>query len=201
MHPVVSVSILLLCLSVSGCQDPYQEMRHDAGIQRHFDRNQSKDLVSIVKFFDLAVCRTVGRNSLQGRICYLEWFDSIDSSSMHPTPIDLDKDEQWAFSRRLYQSTIEALWTITEPDEDGLYDHLPTLTIHRKGAYLLWLKQMAKEDESVRGYYNLILNKGYTVPETNLYLYEKMTEWSIADPRYRLIIAIHVLTLRSQDLL
>lgn len=198
MHPVFSVSIIFLLLTLAACQDPYQEMRHDPGIQRYFDRNQSKDLVKIVEFFDGAVCRTMDRKGLQGRICYSEWFDSIDSVSKNPAPIDLNKDEQWAFSRRLYQSTIEALWTITEPGEDGLYDHLPTLTINRKGAFLLWLKHLAKEDESVREYYKLILNKGYLVPETNHYLYGEMTQWPIADPRYRLIIAIHLLTHRSQ---
>lgn len=192
-RPLVLFIFLLL-----SCHDNYQELRGDIYIQRYFDRNQSKDLAKILEFFDEAVCRTTGRTSIMGRVCYNDWFAMIDTNSQMPPPLQLTRAEQWEFSSRLYQETTEALWTIKEPSPDGKYTDLPHLLINRSGPYLKWLKLMAADDPAVREYYSLVINKGYSSPECQRFLIHNMTEWPIGDPRYRLIIALHLLTQRSQ---
>ena len=190
--------IFFISLIFLSCSDNYQELRQDIFIQKFFDRNQSKDLARIVKYFDERVCITVGRQGIQGLVCYKEWFKITDSLSTDSIPLSLSYDDQWNFSKTLFQETINVLWEIHEPSKTGLYKELPHLILKMDGPYLKWLKTFAEEDTQVRSYYLQILQNGLN-SETSRAIFQKdFAKWPVSDPRYRLIIAIDRLTVNSQ---
>ena len=189
--------ITILSLVLYSCSDNYQELRQDMFIQKHFNREQSKDLAKIVRFFDEKVCTTTGREGIQGLICYRDWFDMAISDTTHSIPLQLSKEAQWEFSNSLLKESIGSIWRIKSPSKTGLYKELPQLKLYPGSPYMKWLKVFSEDDGSIKKYYTAILNEGIDATKTRAIFGDNYSQWPVSDPRYRLIIAIDRLTLNS----
>jgi hypothetical protein len=183
-----------LCLS---CNDNYQQLRRDLTIQQHFNRNEAKDLASIVEFFDEKVCNCVDKIGIQGPVCYRSWFDTVKNSQPIQVYCPIDKSDQWAFSQRLYKSTIQGIWTIQSPSEDGKYAELPQLSYNPKGAYWQWLTVKSQDLAWIGKYMTAIEENGHVTPTAEEILSEQLDQLDLADPTHRLLLAVHVLTYNS----
>ncbi len=186
--------VISLCLS---CNDNYQQLRRDLIIQKHFNRNEAKDLASVVEFFDEKVCNCVDIIGIQGPVCYRAWFDTVKNSQPMQVFFPIDKSDQWKFSQRLYKSTIQAIWIIPAPSKDGKYAELPVLLYNPEGAYWRWLSAKSQDYTWITNYITAIGNDGQITADADVVLYEQLDQLDLADPTQRLILAIHVLTRNS----
>jgi hypothetical protein len=183
--------------SCSGGKQIQKELSGDSILHKHFDKSEVRDLSRIVLFFDNFITSEYGTKEDSISLCYQRFMDSIEFQALYAKKVDTKLDQQGIdnlFSQ-IDSSTFNSIWYFSEGYSRPTKDSLIVLDISVLSPYAKFLFDLGKEDSNFSVYSNNFSMAGDISPIIATEIDLARTPFDFTNPRTRLAIAIHFITL------
>ena len=164
-----------------------------------FSAIEINDLLIIQNFFDKSIGLTEYKNQKDLINAYIDFF-KLNSNIGKVTDLKLPIDfkEQKDLYNQLDKRTFDDIWLIGSSTKMDLNDTLKNIELNRHGKYMEFLKVFGKQNSVIDKYYNTLNVAGDISPAMVADMGIDYGSYDIKDPKIRLIIAIHYLTLNDR---
>ena len=193
------IFLFLLIFTISCTSSKQDNLLTDKMVKSIFDASEINDLQKIQQFFDHQI--GLNKNSDEKTIHdkYEKFFNDVaETTVINNLSLPIDFDQQKEFYSQLSNTTFEDIWkfgSITRIDSTG---GLKYIQLNRNGNYLSFLKKLGEQDKTIANYYKSLEIAGDISPSMVASLIKESDKYNIDDPKIRLVIAIHYLTLNDQ---
>jgi hypothetical protein len=181
--------IVLLCLLVSCKTQTSPPLSNNPDLTKIFNAEEIKDLETLNVFFNSQICDKPESNEEQ---CYISFFRSMNANNLLGyVELNLDYKTQKTIYSQINQSTFDEIWTFST----NMYnDSIGEIIYNRKGKFMAFIKEAAKEDVLVENYLEAILEGG------DIYagMIEAYKYQGNESQNFKFILAIHYLTLNDK---
>lgn len=198
------IFILIVLLITAGCNTPKSIM----GLlkQSEFSEIEKRDIVKLVDFFEsqITVEGKIKKESYENLITDIyEDYNSITNK--------ISIEEQRKVFDDINSSTFKNIWLEGEGKIYVTFDgkklkepiKYKGIGMSTEGKYVELLKRLGKDNEKINQYYNSLVELGDIPLYIDLYgkLIDLNAKWTedVEQSQWRLIIAIHILTINEQQ--
>jgi hypothetical protein len=171
----------------------------DNTIKTVFNSSEINDLLKIQNFFDKSIGLADNKNQTDLIKVYTDFFklnSEIEKAADLELPIDFKN--QKVLYNQLDKTTFDDIWSIGWSMKMNSSDTLKNIELNRSGKYAGFLKSLGDKDSMVNKYYNSLELAGDISPSMISDLVKNYDNYDIKDPKIRLLIAIHYLTLNDK---
>lgn len=175
------------------------DLSNDETIKETFNATEIDDLLKIQSFFDKSIGLTVTKNQKEIIKAYTDFFQ-LNSEIEKVADLDLpiNFNDQKKLYNQLDKKTFEDIWSIGWSTKMNSNDTLKNVELNRHGKYVEFLKTLGKQDSIIDKYHNSLEVAGDISPAIVADLVKNHDNYNIKDPKIRLMIAIHYLTLNDK---
>ena len=175
------------------------DLSNDETIKETFNATEIDDLLKIQSFFDKSIGLTESKNQKEIIKAYTDFFQ-LNSEIEKVADLDLpiDFNDQKMLYNQLDKKTFEDIWSIGWSTKMNSNDTLKNVELNRHGIYVGFLKTLGEQDSIIDKYYNSLDVAGDISPSMVADLVKNYDNYNIKDPKIRLMIAIHYLTLNDK---
>ncbi|WP_346860149.1 hypothetical protein [uncultured Draconibacterium sp.] len=191
--------ILTMFFVLSCTTQKSRDLSNDNLITMTFSATEINDLVIIQDFFDN--CIGLAENEKQDNIdkVYFDFFQqNSDITKATDLKIPIDFEKQKGLYNQIDKKTFEDIWSIDRFIKRDSNDTLKNVGLNRHGKYFEFLKLLGGQDSTINKYYNTLEVAGDISPSMVADLAINHEKYDIKDPKVRLVIAIHYLTLNDK---
>lgn len=175
------------------------DLSNDETIKETFNATEIDDLLKIQSFFDKSIGLTDTKNQKEIIKAYTDFFQ-LNSEIEKVADLDLpiNFNDQKKLYNQLDKKTFEDIWSIGWSTKMNSNDTLKNVELNRHGKYVEFLKTLGKQDSIIDKYHNSLEVAGDISPAIVADLVKNHDNYNIKDPKIRLMIAIHYLTLNDK---
>lgn len=155
---------------------------------RNFTKKEILQLEYIVSEFDQILMGKYDTESPEK--AYLEYSDSAKKQLMRNSSIPYIKNIDSLFIKISKYKIYDQIWISDTLDNNKVY-----ININPDGKYVAFLKEIAKKNEFINRYYRKNKMLGDISPSMVTNFASFIRKINLKDPKYRLIFAIHYITL------
>ncbi|MCL3782229.1 hypothetical protein EMN47_17715 [Prolixibacteraceae bacterium JC049] len=197
MKNLLLISTMIIALS---CTTQRQnDLLNDQTIKESFDTTQINDLVKIQSFFDKSIGLTENdKQENMGKVYNDFFLQNSNIKKVSDLKLSINLNDQKALYNQLDKNTFNDIWEISWSKKGYSTDTLKHIQLNRQGKYVELLKTIGKQNTVISNYYNSLEIAGDISPSMFADLIKNYKNYDIKDPKIRLIIAIHYLTLNDQ---
>ena len=197
MKKLFLISMMIFAL---GCTSQRQnDLLNDQTIKASFNTTEMNDLAKIQRFFDESIGFTEREKQENLEKVYTDFFlQNSDIEKESDFKLSINFNDQKELYDQLDKKTFDNIWEISRWSEWNSNDTLKRIQLNREGKYLQFLKTFGEQDSVINNYYNSLEIAGDISPTMIADLVKNYKNYNVNDPKIRLIIAIHYLTLNDQ---
>lgn len=197
MKNLLLISAMIIALS---CATQRQnDLANDQTIKALFNETEINDLTKIQSFFDKSIGSKVNENEENLEKLYTNFFlQNSDIEKASDFKLSINFGEQKELYNQLDKRTFDDIWVIGWLTKMDSNDTLKIIQLNRQGKYVELLKTIGEQDSTINNYYNSLEIAGDISPSMFADLIKNHKNYNLKDPKIRLIIAIHYLTLNDQ---
>ena len=190
--------IVITVISISCSVEKDDSLSKDETINSVFNLAEISDLVKIQEFFDQQIGSKSKRNEGSLLKSYYAFFeDNSKIKNLGQLTLSIDFNEQKELYTRLTDSTYNHIWRMSWTVPMNSVDTLNRLELRYGGKYMEFLEEVGEQDEKIAQYCNSFKGMGVISPSMMADLVKNYKDYNINDPKVRLIIAIHYLTMND----
>ena len=197
MKNLLLISTMIVALS---CTTQRQnDLSNDQTIKESFNTIEINDLTKIQSFFDKSIGLTESDKQENLEKVYTDFFlQNSDIEKVSDFKLSLNFNDQKKLYNQLDKRTFDNIWEISWSTKWNSNDTIKHIQLNRQGKYVEFLKSFGEQDSVINNYYNSLEIAGDISPSMFADLIKNYKNYNIKDPKIRLIIAIHYLTLNDQ---
>lgn len=195
-----SLLISTIIIALSCTTQRQNDLSNDQTIKESFDKTEINDLKKIQSFFDKSIGLTESDTQENLEKVYTDFFlQNSNIEKISDFNLSINFNDQKELYNQLDQKTFNNIWTISRLNKLGSNDSLENIILNRQGKYVAFIKTLGKQDSVINNYYNSLEIAGDISPTMVADLIKNYKNYNVIDPKIRLIIAIHYLTLNDQS--
>ena len=192
----------LVLLFLLGCSSESQDsLEFNDTVKSIFSTPEIEDLNKILTFFESEIFEKAETDCSSISTCYQPFFDKMKSNEeAGEFNIEISFEKQQKLYQSIDSSTFNQIWSFswgTVRNGDSR-DTLKMMLWNNEGKYFEFLEKFAKEEVVVQNYYETYTKAGTISPSMVAGLIMYHDKYDIKDIRFRLLIAIHYLTLNDE---
>ena len=173
-------------------------LMNDNLVNNYYNSTEIAELMRIQLFFDEAIGITNMLDTDELENAYSQLFMlNKDIKQASELQIPFDEEDVRALFGKIDVDVINDIWGqnsfITGIVSEGSKD----LEINANGEFVRLLKEMGEKDLQAKEYYNSLKLPGDITPNLVASLAKASDQYNIDDPKIRLLIAIHYITIRD----
>lgn len=183
--------IPILFIAFSCSNQKQNDFSNDKTITDIFSKTEISDLLKIQHFFDKNIGLDKANKQKKLDEVYSKFFlknSKIDQQE--DLKLSIRFDNQKELYTQLDKKTFNDIWKVSSKSK--------RLSLNPKGKYASLLKEVGKKDSVINNYYNGLQRVGDISPSIVSDLLKNYKNYNIKNPKVRLMIAIHYLTLNDQ---
>jgi hypothetical protein len=190
--------IVITVISISCSVEKDDSLSKDETINSVFNLSEISDLVKIQEFFDQQIGSKDKKNEGSLLKSYDAFFEGNSKiKNLGQLTLSIDFNEQKKLYKRLTDSTYNHIWIMSWTVPMNSVDTLNRLELKYGGKYMEFLEEVGGKDEKIAQYCNSFKGMGVITPSMTADLVKNYKDYNINDPKVRLIIAIHYLTMND----
>jgi hypothetical protein len=191
---------LILIILLSNCGSRTQELRTNSTIQEVFNTIEINDLNKILTFFENEICSDLIEVTEINK-CYINFFSTLRSAVKDGEfPININFEKQREMYSELSDSTFMNIWTINKSFKFKSKDTLQSIGYLYDGKFAKLLEATGKDYPMIKGYSETFKETGDITPSLTANFIINYSKLNLNDPRIKMIVAVHYLTLNDQYL-
>ncbi|WP_159523903.1 hypothetical protein [Sunxiuqinia indica] len=197
MKNLLLISTMIIALSCT--TQSQNNLSNDQTIKEWFNTTEINDLVKIQSFFDRSIGLTESDKQENLEKEYTDFFlQNSGIEKVSDFKLSINFSDQKKLYNQLDQKTFDDIWKISWSTKWNSNDTLKHIQLNRQGKYVQFLKTFGEQGTVINSYYNSLEIAGDISPTMVADLVKNYKNYNINDPKIRLIIAIHYLTLNDQ---
>ncbi len=194
----LTLQILIYLILAIGCSAATNDFKSDKTINKIFNKDEIKDLETLVNFFENQICLGQNIDTQNKQDCYERFFNHmVQCEKTGEVILNISFDEQKNIYNKISKSTFNQIWAFGKTWEYNSTDTLKYLYFNEKGKYIKFLKEFGQDNKFVKGYYDTFELIGDISPSMFAEIIMRYKEFDISDARFRLLLAIHYLTVND----
>lgn len=197
MKNLLLLSTMIIALS---CTTQRQnDLSNDQTIKESFNSTEINDLTKIQRFFDKSIGLTKSDKQEDLERVYTDFFlQNAYIEKISDFKLSINFNDQKELYNQLDQKTFNNIWTISWSTKWGSNDTLKHIKLNHQGKYVEFLKASGEHDSVINNYCNSLEIAGDISPTMVADLIKNYKNYKVNNPKIRLLIAIHYLTLNDQ---
>ncbi len=197
MKNLLLISTMIIALSCTNQRK--NDLLNDETIKESFNTTEINDLTKIQSYFDKSIGLTENENQENLEKVYTDFFlQNSNIEKVSDFKLSINFNDQKKLYNQLDKKTFDNIWEISWSTKWNSNDTLKHIQLNRHGKYTEFLKTVGKQDSVINNYYNSLEIAGDISPSMFADLIKNYKNYNVNDPKIRLIIAIHYLTLNDQ---
>ncbi len=197
MKNLFLISMMIFALSCTSQKQ--NDLSNDQTIKESFNTTEINDLTKIQSFFDKSIGLTESDKQENLEKVYTDFFlQNSDIEKISDFKLSINFNDQKELYNQLDKKTFDDIWEISWSKEINSIDTLKQIQLNRQGGYVKFLKTFGEQDSVINNYYNSLEIAGDISPTMVADLIKNYKNYNVNDPKIRLIIAIHYLTLNDK---
>ncbi|MBN2648348.1 MAG: hypothetical protein JXR50_01255 [Prolixibacteraceae bacterium] len=188
---------LILFFILFGCAEKRQDiLSKDDTIQMIFNKNEIVDLSEILIFFEQSIGLSENYTDDEFQKAYSDFFSLNKEIGMSSElRFSFDYSDTMNLLGKIDTLTMNEIWenklVRTKMSKDSTY----VFKINFNGKYMKFLQRLGEQNRKIENYYNTIKVASDITPALVADIALNYKDYNIYDPKVRLVIAIHYLTL------
>jgi len=191
--------LLIITIFALSCNSQRQnDLSNDEAIKESFNKSEIKDLSKIQRFFDQSIGVTDYTNEKEILKAYSDFFKvntEIEMASEIKIPFSISAQKD--LNNQLDKSFFDEIWIYRETIANNTGDTLTDMELNLSGKFVAFLKKQGLQDKKFENYYKTISLAGDVSPSLVAVIAKNFNDYDIEDPKIRLLIAIHYLTIND----
>jgi len=194
----LTLQILIYLIFAISCTTATNGLKSDKTINKIFNKDEIKDLEILVNFFENQICLGQNIDLKNKQDCYESFFKHmVHCEEIGEVILNISFEAQKKIYDEISQSTFNQIWAIGKTWEHNSTDTLKYLFLNEKGKYIKFLKEFGTVNPFVEGYYDSFKLIGDISPSMFAGIIMRYKEFDISDAKFRLLLAIHYLTVND----
>ncbi|WP_321288302.1 hypothetical protein [uncultured Sunxiuqinia sp.] len=191
--------VLTIIIAFSCTTQKQNNLSNDETIKESFNSTEINDLTKIQSFFDKSIGLTENKNQENLEKVYTYFFlENSDIEKAANFKLSINFNDQKELYNQLDEKTFNDIWEISWSKKWNSNDTIKHVQLNRQGKYVQFLKTFGEQDSVINNYYNSLEIAGDISPAMVADLAKNYKNYNVKDPKIRLIIAIHYLTINDQ---
>ena len=191
--------ILTMIVAISCSSQRQDSLLNDSTIKMVFDSSEINDLLKIQDFFDKSIGLTDKNKDEDVLKVYADFFNTnSEIEKVADLELPINFNDQKDLYNQIDKKTFENIWSIGWSRKMDSNDTLKNVELNRHGKYVEFLKTLGKQDSIIDKYCTGLEVAGDISPAMVADLVKNYNNYNIKDPKIRLMIAIHYLTLNDK---
>lgn len=191
---------LIFTIFLLNCGTKAQDLQSNSTIRELFNATEIVDLNKIMTFFEEEICSDL-TDITDVNECYTNFFSTLRTAVEEGEfPIDIDYEKQHNMYNELNGSTFVNIWTINRSLRYKSKDTLQTIGYLYDGKFAKLLERTGRDYSTIKDYFETFKVTGEITPSIAANFIINSSKLNLNDPRIKLIVAIHYLTLNDQYL-
>ncbi len=194
----LTIQILTLLIFTSNCFAVKKDLKSDETIIKIFNKREIKDLDRLVNFFETQICSGQKTNKINIQECYERFFKKMNQSEKAGEIIlNISFAEQKIVYDQISKKTFDEIWEQGWKIRNNNDVRLKFYGLKTKGKYVEFLKEFGLVNSFVHEYHSSLQIAGDISPSMFAGTIKRFKEFDISDPKIRLLIAVHYLTIND----
>ena len=191
--------ILTMIVAISCSSQRQDSLSNDSTVKMVFDSSEINDLLKIQDFFDKSIGLTDKNKDEDVLKVYADFFNTnSEIEKVADLELPINFNDQKDLYNQIDKKTFENIWSIGWSRKMDSNDTLKNVELNRHGKYVEFLKTLGKQDSIIDKYCTGLEVAGDISPAMVADLVKNYNNYNIKDPKIRLMIAIHYLTLNDK---
>lgn len=190
----------LTVLFAVSCQSSEQDsLETDSTIKSVFNSSELTDLLKVQHFFDrqISITDKISESNLdESYHHFFQRLAKVNTAGDLLLPINFNKQKE--FYQQIDKYTFDQIWLFDSLVNMATGDTLMHIQLNGNGKYLQFLKKLGGQNKVIKDYVNGLEIAGDISPSMIAVLVKNYSKYDIKDPKIRLMVAIHYLTLNDQ---
>lgn len=192
--PFLVFIITISCTSVRQDRLPDDEI-----VKSTFSPGEIEDLSKILSFFDQQISMRDKGSEKSPDESYQRFFKELSEvKTTGDLSIPIDFKKQNDLYTELNESTLKQIWSYGWIVKWGTTDTLKNMQLNRDGKFAKFLKKSGENNRVIKKYAESLEIAGEISPAIIGDLLKNYSNYDMNDPKIRLMVAIHYLTLNDQ---
>ncbi len=190
--------IFITTLFISCSLEQKDSVIDDETVNSIFTSAEINDLVKIQDFFEQQIS-SINKNDKGSLLkTYYTFFEGNSKiKNLGQLTLSIDFNKQKELYKRLSYSTYDQIWRMSWTVQMNSVDTLNRLELKYDGKYMEFLEKVGEQDGKIAQYCSSFKGMGVISPSMMADFVKNYKDYNINDPKVRLIIAIHYLTMND----
>lgn len=195
-HFLLFLTIIILFSCTEIRQD---SLSKDDTMQMIFNKNEIIDLLEILNFFEQSIGLSDNYSVDEFQKAYSDFFNLNKEIKMSSElRFSFDYTDEMNLFGKIDTLTMKEIWENQLVRLMRSTDSMYVFKINYNGKYMRFLQRLGEQDKKIENYYNTIKVASDITPALVADIAINYKDYNINDPKVRLVIAIHYLTLSEK---
>lgn len=195
-HLLLFLTIIILFSCTEIRQD---SLSKDDTMQMIFNKNEIIDLLEILNFFEQSIGLSDNYSVDEFQKAYSDFFNLNKEIKMSSElRFSFDYTDEMNLFGKIDTLTMKEIWENQLVRLMRSTDSMYVFKINYNGKYMRFLQRLGEQDKKIENYYNTIKVASDITPALVADIAINYKDYNINDPKVRLVIAIHYLTLSEK---